>query len=354
VRGLAGKGVKICLFGINNLDTDAYEDLKNVEISTFGYKDDLYRKRAGSISKMKYLAVLRTIKNIVKSFKPDLIHAHFATSYGLIASLLNFHPLIISVWGSDVYHFPTISFLHKRLFKFNLSRGDKILSTSRVMAEEIGKYTSKEIIVTPFGVDTEVFQPIRVDRPFSEDDLVIGIIKTLETWYGDDLLIKAFAILKDKYPDKNLRLLIAGKGAETDRLKTLVNDLGLDPITLFTGHLPFRELPKYHNMIDISVFPSLKESFGVSVIEASACEKPVVVSGVGGHLEIVEHQKTGIIFEKGNIEELVNALEKLINNSELRNRYGKSGREKVKKEFNFNDNLLQMLQIYEATIPRSD
>ena len=99
VRGLTGKGVKIYLFGINYLDTDAYEGLENVEISTFGYKDDLYRKRAGSISKMKYLRVVRTIKEIIRSFNPDLIHAHFATSYGLIASLLNFHPLIISVWG---------------------------------------------------------------------------------------------------------------------------------------------------------------------------------------------------------------------------------------------------------------
>jgi len=104
--------------------------------------------------------------------------------------------------------------------------------------------------------------------------------------------------------------------------------------TVFTGKVNYGEVPKYHNMLTISVFPSIfeSESFGVSILEASACEKPVVVSNVGGLPEVVDDQKTGFIVPPKDPEKLAEAIEKLILNESLRLQIGKAGRIMVKEK----------------------
>ena len=101
-------------------------------------------------------------------------------------------------------------------------------------------------------------------------------------------------------------------------------------------------------MLDIYVAVSIKESFGVAVLEASACSKPVVVSNVGGLPEIVEDGITGFIVEKENPEVLAEALEKLILDIDLRIQMGKNGRNKVINEYNWKDSVAAMISIYES------
>lgn len=139
------------------------------------------------------------MKKVITEFKPDILHAHYASSYGLLGALSGFHPYIISVCGSDVFDFPNTSFLHKIVLKYNLSVADKILSTSNVMAIETSKYTNKEIIVTPFGIDLDKFKPLSVKTIFNKENIVIGTITILEEKYGIEYLIRAFAIVKNKY-----------------------------------------------------------------------------------------------------------------------------------------------------------
>ncbi|MCD7873784.1 MAG: glycosyltransferase, partial [Acidaminococcaceae bacterium] len=146
--------------------------------------------------KIRYLEALLLLKKVIKIFQPDIIHAHYATSYGLLGALVGFHSYIISVWGSDIFDFPNISLFHKNIIKYNFFKADIILSTSNVMAEEIQKYTSKGIKVTPFGVDINEFKPLNVDSIFKPNKIVIGTIKTLEEKYGIEYLIRAFSIVK--------------------------------------------------------------------------------------------------------------------------------------------------------------
>ena len=98
----------------------------------------------------------------------------------------------MSVWGSDVYDFPKVSFLHRCILKYTLKKADKILSTSHVMALETHQYTPKEIEITPFGVNTDLFKKIPVHR---DDTYIIGNVKTLLPKYGIDVLIKAFQLV---------------------------------------------------------------------------------------------------------------------------------------------------------------
>lgn len=303
--------------------------------------------------KIELLESLIKNKKIIKEFKPDILHSHYASSYGLLGALSGFHPFIISVYGSDVFNFPKKNFLAKKLLEFNLSKADKILSTSKIMAKEIESYSIKEIEVIPFGIDLNIFKPSEnKKRLFNEKDIVIGTVKTLEDKYGIEYLIRAFKIVKDNHPELPLKLLLVGKGSRENYFKKLVDDLGITDATTFTGYVNPNEIQIFHNMIDISVFVSNEESFGVSVLEASACGKPVVVSNIGGLPEIVENNFTGIIVHEKNVKETTEAIEKLLMNKELRTSLGKNGRERVIRCYNIQDNVQQMIDIYKTVIDK--
>ncbi len=346
VKSLANEGINVYLWGLTPVDHNLYKSNGNITFSSLEMRLSGDEISTSKISKLKYLKGIRQIKRIIKTWKPNLVHAHYATSYGLLAVLANFHPLIISVWGSDVFEFPKISYLHKSLFKYILSKPDALLSTSKVMASETSKYTSKKIEVTPFGIDLKLFKPVSTIGLFNDDDLVIGTVKNLEKIYGIDTLIKSSKLLKDKYQKAPLKLLIAGSGTQEINLKRLVKSLNLEKDTIFAGKIENTETPNYYSMMDVAVFLSSSESFGVSALEASACKIPVVAANVGGFTEIVENNVTGLLVEPGNPAEAARAIERILFEKDLAASFGESGRQKVIKNYDWKNNLNQMISIY--------
>jgi len=344
VNSTVEKGNSVHLFSLTPVNAADYPE------HGFTFTDFALQKRVGGFSKLRYLKVLPELKKVVREFKPDIMHAHFATSYGLLGSLCGFHPFILSVWGSDVFDFPQKSFLHKAVLKHNLKSADKILSTSNVMAVETKKYTDKDIEVTPFGINTEIFKPEKINRadstPFSENDIVVGTIKWLEKIYGIDYLIRAFSIVLYRHPELPLKLLIVGDGSERRNLETLANELGLGERVYFAGRVDYSKVPYFNNVMDVYSALSLYDSFGVAIVEAESCGKPVVVSNVGGLPEVVEDGVTGFVVEKTNSEAAAEKLEQLVLDPELRNKMGKAGRERVLKLYDWNENVTQMMEIY--------
>ena len=347
-KSLAKNGIEIIIFGLGDFTLKDYEGIENIKVKTLG---ETLSRNEGALNKIKYLKALPIIKQIIKEFKPDILHAHYASSYGLLGALSGFSPFILSVWGSDVFSFPHKSSLHKAILKYNLKKADKILSTSHVMAKEIKLYTNKDIEVTPFGIDMEQFKPTCTkEELFDKDDIVIGTVKTLEEKYGIEYLIRAFKILHDKYLNLPLKLLIVGGGSLEKSLKDLTKELNIESKTIFTGKVAFVDVPKYHNMLSVSVFVSNNESFGVAILEASSCEKPVVVSNTGGLPEVVEDGVSGFVVAPRNPEKTAEAIEKLILDKGLREKIGKNARKRVKKFYDWEDNVRQMVEIYKGLI----
>lgn len=344
-ESLAKKGFEIGVFSLSPCTSDWFETFSNITIFS-SVKLTPEQFIASDFSKVAYFKELRALKEIIKAFKPDIVHAHYATSYGLLGVLSKFKPLIISLWGSDIFDFPRKSFLHKAVLKYNLKMADRILSTSYVMAEETKKYTNQPILVTPFGIDMDLFKPEQVKSLFDDKNMVIGTIKVLDEVYGIDYLIKAFKLVKDKHPQLPLKLLIVGRGQQTEDLKKLSVQLNVSDDTIFTGFIDHALVPAYHNMIQVSCFLSNSESFGVSVLEASSCEKPVVVTNVGGLPEVVDDGNTGFIVPVRDENAAALAIEKLILNPDLRETFGKNGREKVSRLYDWNKNLEEIIQIY--------
>ncbi|WP_153631646.1 glycosyltransferase [Prolixibacter sp. SD074] len=345
VTSLAEKDVEILLFSFEkNSDKEQYKH-NNIQIVDNNYKNS--KKGPGQTSKLRIISYLPKLKRTIKSFKPDIVHAHYASSYGLLGALTGFQPLITSVWGSDVYIFPKISILHRKLLKFNLNNAKVILSTSHSMANETKKYINKDIEITPFGVDVNRFKKLpNVER----DELIIGNVKSLAPIYGIDILIRSFNQILKKNPTQNLRLQIIGEGPEKENLQTLARSLNIEEYVDFLGKIDNSELPLYYNKFALTVSPSISESFGVVAIEAMACECPVVVSDADGFSEVVKDTETGYIAPKKDIEATADAIQKLLDDSTLRARMGKKGRERVLQLYNWEENVDNMINIYKKTL----
>ncbi len=351
VAGLSPHLDKIGIFSFSTPLSKWYLNHKNVSIVYEGLITDYsdFNSISG-INKLKYLSALKFLKRSIDTFKPDVLHAHYASSYGLLGALSGFHPYIISVWGSDIFEFPYKSFIHKTIIKFNLKKADMICSTGHVMAEKIRKYTTKEPEILAFGINTDVFKKSEPKLLFKNDDLVIGSIKSLEKIYGIDVLIKAFKIVKEKLSDRSLKLLIVGEGTQRNELERLVDKLTLRDRVLFIGRVNYDDIVAYHNRIDIFAMLSHMESFGVAALEASACQKPVVATNVGGIPEVVENEVTGFLIEPNNIIKAAKKIQKLIVNEDLRIEMGKKGREKVIRQYNLNKNVEHMLAVYKMVL----
>jgi L-malate glycosyltransferase len=298
------------------------------------------------------------LRKYLKRIKPDLLHAHYASGYGTLGRLSGFRPYILSVWGSDVYDFPSESPLKREILKGNLRSADLIASTSNVMAKQTLKICPdlSKIFITPFGIDTDLFKPAKSQK--NHNIFTIGTIKSLAFKYGIDTLIKAFAEARhslatiDQRIASQLRLLVVGEGEEKERLSELVVSLGLSDVAEFTGAVPHTLVPDYLNRLDIYIAASRldSESFGVAILEASACALPVIVANVGGLPEVVEDGVTGIIVEKDDYFALANAIVKLVMDEDLRKKLGQAGSQRVISQYKWEDSVSTMEDVYNRIV----
>jgi len=304
---------------------------------------------------MRYFFAARETRRLIEHIKPTLLHAHYATGYGTLGRLSKFRPYVVSVWGSDVFDFPRTSALHRHLVKLNLNYADHVCSTSHVMARETHELCDRPITVTPFGVDCSAFT--RRNRQILTGDFVIGTVKKLEPKYGIEYLIRGFALLNKRYSGpRRLRLVIAGQGSLTKSLQKLACELDISTKTEFLGFVPHKQVPDVLNRLSVFAAPSVmdSESFGVAVVEASACELPVVVSDVGGLPEVVKAGVTGYVVPPRDTEAIAAAFLALLENDELTKEMGQAGRRLVMENYDWLENASRMERVYDSVLNPRD
>lgn len=300
-------------------------------------------------------------KKLLKEIQPDVLHAHYASGYGTLARLTRFKPVVLSVWGSDVYLFPKRSKLNAKTLTKNLQAASRITSPSRAVKEQIQHFVTpaSPIEVIPFGVDADLFRPEPGEAGKAPDTITIGTVKRLEREYGVDTLIKTVAKLMEHLRNDGhaetaakIRLMIVGDGSERKALEQLAEELHIADVTEFVAAVPNREVPVFLNQFDIYCALSRSESFGVAVLEASTCEVPVLVSDVGGLPEVVQHGKTGFVVNRENKEEIAEHLEQLVLDPALRKQMGERGRIFAKTAFDWNENVSAMERVYEEVVKK--
>jgi glycosyltransferase involved in cell wall biosynthesis len=217
------------------------------------------------------------------------------------------------------------------------------------MADQIRVHCDRPVDVTPFGVDCEQFRPSRVD-PMTNNEFVVGIVKGLEPIYGVEHLIRGFA-MASKRSRRKMRLIIAGDGSLRKSLEALTHEVGISNQATFLGLISHKDVPTILNQFSVFVAPSIgPESFGVAVIEASACAVPVIVSSIGGLPEVVREGETGLLVPPRDASAIAAALEKLMQDESLRVGLGKEGRKFVLNNYEWSENAARMERVYDTLI----
>lgn len=183
------------------------------------------------------------------------------------------------------------------------------------------------IRVIPNGVAVERFTPVPGVRPVR----TILTVANLRKEKAHDILLRAAALLAPSHPD--LTFVIAGDGPRAAELRALSAALGLSQCVRFLGHV--EDVPALLGGAQAFVLPSISEAFPNAAIEAMAAGLPVVASAVGGLLDLVDHERTGLLVTPSDPNALAGAIEMLVANPARAARLGAAAREDVAQRYSF-------------------
>jgi glycosyltransferase involved in cell wall biosynthesis len=263
-----------------------------------------------------YLASTNSIKALnKKAAKFDLLHAHFLDQGYIGAKLKSLYnkPLVITAHGGEVYDLPFKSQWYNTLYRYVIGEADQVITVSNFNAEKLLSLgvPSKKIHVIPNGYNEAFFKALSVIAMRQKLELplnkkILLSIGNLVPEKGHTFLIDAMRFVIQKHQDA--LLIIIGDGILREELERQVKHLGLSGKVLLLGRKSHEEIPMWINACDIFVAPSLTESFGVVIIEALACGKPVVGTRVGGIPEIISSCEVGILVESAHSSSLAEGL----------------------------------------------
>jgi glycosyltransferase involved in cell wall biosynthesis len=187
---------------------------------------------------------------------------------------------------------------------------------------------------------------------------VIGAVTRLSPEKGLEYLLRAVALLRDRadqnyQPTLELNVVLAGEGPSRDSLEWLTAELRLDGCVRFLGEVAHEDVPGVLRTFDIFAMPSLAEGFGVSALEASAMELPVVASDIHGIPDVVVHNRTGVLVPPRDVNALADAIAQLVADADLRRRMGAAGRAYVQQHYDWRNNTTLMERLYEEVVARA-
>src|SRR5262245_40874323 len=148
----------------------------------------------------------------------------------------------------------------------------------------------------------------------------------------------------------NVKLVMCGDGPERVDAETLAEKLGVSAAVRFVGKQPQSRVREYLSIADLLLLPSQSESFGLTALEAMACEVPVIATRVGGIPELVADGECGYLFEVGDVEGMAAASIRLLSDESKQERLGKRGREIAVSRFRTDMIIPQYEELYERVV----
>jgi glycosyltransferase involved in cell wall biosynthesis len=243
----------------------------------------------------------------------DLVHAHWLPSG--FAAMATRRPFVVQLWGTDV----ELARRAPRLARSVLRRAEAVVCPSSALAGEATRLGARQVEVVPSGVDL----PAEVG-PEAEP---------AEVLYAGRLSPEK-GVLELVEAAEGLNLVVAGDGPLRDR------------VPMARGFVPPSELGGLYSRAAVVACPSHREGFGVAALEAMAHGRPVVAGAVGGLLDLVVNGETGILVEPGNVPALRAALDRLLEDPELRRRMGEAGRARAAERFGWPAVTRKTLDVY--------
>lgn len=237
-----------------------------------------------------------------------------------------------------------------RTFAMRAARGSTAVRVcNRHHAERLVRtgLPSDKVVVIPTRVDTALFDPEQYSKNEAREKLGLPMESILLVAVGNLIPGKGFAhaIKALAQLPKEVMLVLAGNGPEQRSLRCLASSLGSGKRLIMPGHIQHSEIPLILAACDIFVFPSYSEGMPRAVNEAQAMRLPVVATALDGISEQVVHGETGFLVHPGDTNAIIRSLRTLIENSHIRDRFGRAGRDRVSRLFAFDTVMDQWEQL---------
>ncbi len=322
-----GHSVTLLCYPGSSLDQEARK--AGIKTITFPFKNGIH------------LSLILKLRKFLKQNQFDLIHTQFSRDLRFVvpaSEKLKYKPPIVLTKRLGSY----IS--KKDLFhRYVYSRVDLITAISKVIKQNVIDTCPVEpskVEIFYNGIDVEKFQSALTHRDEKrkelgiDDEIIVGIFGRFSPGKGHEEFLQAAKIISEKR--NNVKFLVVGSEShgEEDYARSickLAKKLKLNNKVIFTGYR--KDIPELMGAIDILAVPSHAEAFGNVAIEGKAAGKPVAASNTDGLLDIVDDGITGIQFSPKNPKALAKALLRLIDNPELREKFGEASLEKAKESF---------------------
>jgi len=303
------------------------------------------------------LSLVFQFKRLLKCIKPDIIHAHYIMDISLLGAASGFHPFVVTAWGSDVLITPQQSRISRLIAEYVLKRADLITCDTEHMQPSLIELGTKpqKIHLIKFGVDIQKFKPApKNDKlmrklKISNSPTIISV-RRLEPLYDIGTLIKSMAIVLKDIPEAKLVLL--GEGSQELELKELSRSLGIADSVIFAGSVPEDVVPQYLTSADICVSTALSDAGPGGIIEAMACELPVITTDFGDNKKWVEDGVNGFIIPPKNYEALGSKIIYLLKHDSARMKFGQISRPIIEERNNWEKEMGKMDELYKKLIAR--
>jgi len=240
--------------------------------------------------------------------------------------------------------------------KVGLEGADKVIAVSKIMKEDLLKYftiSADRIEVIHNGIDLDTWQhkemdPVLKRRYGIEDDYILFI--------GRPTAQKGMGYLIDAMEKIPCQLVMGAVGADTKEYEDIMRAKveKHERIVWIHEHLKEEEYIQLYSNARVFVCPSIYEPFGIINLEAMACRTPVVASAVGGILEVVVHEETGLLVEPANPQKIADAVNRLLKDPATARRFGRNGRERVEELFSWDRIADQTKKLYEKLVWGAD
>ena len=297
------------------------------------------------------------LRQIVKVVQPDLIHAGPVQSVGFLSTLSRFRPLVIMSWGSDMLVDADRNIISQLITRYTLNQSSVFIGDCKTVREKAISYgvPNERIVTFPWGVNLDNFTPRR-DNGLRErlkwsNSIVILSVRSWETIYGVDIVVRAFIKASRKIP--SLRLILLGGGSQELLLRKIINDARMNERVYFGGRVSQEELPSFYQTADLYISASHSDGSSVSLMEALASGCPVIVSDIPGNKEWITSGKEGYLFSDGNVNDLKEKIIKIIQDQNKIKEMRHNARSLTEKRANWLKNFQQLLRAYEMATATS-
>lgn len=285
--------------------------------------------------KLDLFLVPRLVR-LIKRMEVDLVHTHLFTAnlWGRIAAKLAGVPVISSEHGMDSWRNAIDLALDQILTSIN----EKVVFVSHGVKEfysERNPAVDQKARIIHNGIEIDKFAPvadrekIRRQLGLSPNAHVVGIVGRLVPDKAHHHFIEAIKLIAKE--DPQIRALIIGEGKLLGQLKAKVIKMQLEDKIYFLGNQ--NELPALYQAMDVFVLSSLREGLPLTILEAMAAKVPVIATNVGGVAECIEHERDGILIEPSNPAKLVEAIQRVLSDQNLRENLIRHANEKVLSRF---------------------